>query len=394
MGGQFSANASALGYFYQARYALLLLLNAGVESEISIERFDDIAFENNGSPTELLQAKHHISNTGSLTNASTDLWKTLRVWSTLIATNQIEPNKVVLTLMTTAIAPENSAASKLRPVGTKERNEDEALTTLLEVAKTSESATNEMAYIAFLDLSEPLQKSLLKSIQILDASPSITDAYEKILNKLRISTRPEFLEPVAERIEGWWFNKVVQHLSIDSITSIPYNELLAKINDIQDEFFRDNLPIDFLEAIAPEEDELSKEQRTFIQQLRLVTVGEPRIRRAINDYYRAFEQRSRWMREDLLGVGELEKYEDRLIDEWERLHEIMKEKLGDESDELKLQFEGRELFNYVDMRLEKPIRPRVTEPYVMRGSYHMLANELKIGWHAKFLDRLNEILAE
>lgn len=394
MSGQFSANASALGYFYQARYALLLLLNAGVESEISIERYDDIAFETSGTPTELLQAKHHIGNTGSLTNASTDLWKTLRVWSTLIATNQIEPTKVILTLMTTAKAPAASAASKLRPISTKERDEDLALTALLQVAKTSVSTINKPAYDAFLNLSDTLQKSLLKCIQVLDASPSITDTYEQILNKLRISTRPEFLEQVAERIEGWWFNKVVQHLIIDSTASIPYNELLTKINDVQDEFFRDNLPIDFLEAIAPAEEELSKEQRTFIQQLRLVTVSEPRIRRAINDYYRAFEQRSRWMREDLLGVGELEKYEDRLIDEWERLHEIMKERLGDEADEVKLQFEGRELFNYIDMTLEKPIRPRVTEPYVMRGSYHMLANELKVGWHSKFLDRLNEILAE
>lgn len=394
MSGPFSANASALGYFYQARYALLLLLNAGVESEVSIERLDDIAFESNGTPTELLQAKHHISNTGSLTDSSTDLWKTLRVWSTAVGGNQIDPSKVIFTLLTTAKAPDNSAAGKLRPANAGGRDEDAALITLLNIAETSESETNKKGYDAFLGLSNAQQKSLLASVRILDASPTIIDVYQQIKDKLRISTRPEFLEPVTDRIEGWWFNRVIQHLSIDTITTISYNELLSKINDVQEEFFSDNLPIDFLEAIAPNEEELNKEQRVFIQQLRLVLVGEPRIRKAINDYYRAFAQRSRWMREDLLGVGELEKYEEQLIDEWERLHEIMKEELAEEEDEGRIQHEGRLLYNYIETKLEKPIRPRVTTPYVMRGSYHMLANELKVGWHLRFLDRLNQILTE
>ncbi len=394
MAGQFSANASALGYYYQSRYALFLLLNANFESEISIERFDDIAFEIGGTPVELLQTKHHISDTGSLTDASTDLWKTLRVWSTAIATDVLDPTAVILTLMTTAKAPDGSVASKLRPPSVEGRDESTALATLLEIAKTSGSVANKPCYDAFLGLSTTLQGNLLKSIRVLDASPSITDVYDKILDKLRISTRAEFLLPVAERVEGWWFNKVVQHLSADSISTIPYNELLAKINDIQEEFFRDNLPIDFLDVIAPKEEELNKDQRIFIQQLRLVMVSKPRIRRAINDYYRAFEQRSRWMREDLLGIGELDKYEARLIDEWERLHEIMKEDLSDEAVEEEIQTKGRKLFNYVDTQLECHIRPRCTTPYVMRGSYHMLANDLRVGWHAKFVDRLSQILAE
>ena len=394
MPGQFSANASALGYFYQARYALLLLLTADSEAELSIERFDDIAFERNGTPIELLQAKHHISNTGSLTNASTDLWKTLRVWSTAIADDQFDPSITLLTLMTTGTAPEGSAASKLRPISSRQRDTMAALRTLRETAQTSTNVTNKPGYDAFLALSEPTQKILLDSTQVLDASPNIIDARELILNKLRISARPQFLELVFERIEGWWLNKVVQHLSFGSTLPIRFNDLLLKINDIQEEFLTDNLPIDFLDAIAPEENAFSKEERIFIQQLRLVMVSEPRIRRAINDYYKAFEQRSKWAREDLLGIGELDKYEDRLIDEWSRLHEIMREECSVDPTEAELQMQGRHLFNEIDMKLERPIRPRCTEQYVMRGSYHMLANKRKVGWHALFLNRLNELMTD
>src|SRR3712207_3303055 len=113
MSGEFSANASALGYYYQARYALLLLLNADIESEISIERLDDIAFEKDSSAVQLLQTKHHITHTASLTDSSADLWNTLRVWSTAITEDSLDPTKVVLSLMTTGKAPDNSVASKL-----------------------------------------------------------------------------------------------------------------------------------------------------------------------------------------------------------------------------------------------------------------------------------------
>ena len=393
MAGQFSANASALGYFYQARYALLILLSADIGAEISLERFDDIAFEQEGTPTQLLQTKHQVGNTGSLTNASTDLWKTLRVWSTAVASNTINPNDTILTLITTGRAPEGSAASCLRPAKVGGRDSDFAVTTLRETARTSISKTNKPAYEAFLALTEIRQKALIASVQVLDAAPNISDARDQILKRLRVSTKPQFLELVYERIEGWWFEKVVQHLSDGNSKAIRYGELLNKINDLQEEYFEDNLPIEFFAAIAPDENELSANQRTFIHQLRLVAVGEPRIRRAINDYYRAFEQRSKWVREDLLGVGELEKYEDRLVDEWARLHEIMKENLAAGVTEEQLQNEGRRLFNHFDTRKEIHIRPRCTEPYVMRGSYHMLANKLHVGWHAYFLERLSHLLS-
>jgi hypothetical protein len=395
MSGQFSANASALGYFYQARYALLLLLGADVDAEMSLERFDDIAFERDGTPRELLQTKHQINNTGSLSDASTDLWKTLRVWSEAISDGTIKPSEAIFTLVSTGRAPGGSAADKLRPhTAQQQRDVAAALEAIRKVPQSSTSTSNKPAYDAFQALTPEQQHALVNNIYILDSSPNILDTKDQILEKLKFSTRRQFLNHVYERVEGWWFDRVVRHLSKRSSDPILYRELLAQINDVQEEYFEDNLPIEFLRAIAPEESELSEEQRIFIQQLRLVTVGEPRIRRAINDYYRAFEQRSKWVREDLLDVGELEEYEEHLIDEWERLHEAMKEDLPEEASEELLQREGKALFNLFDSHKEIHIRVRCTQPYVMRGSFHILANKLRIGWHAEFLTRLSALLAK
>ena len=81
---QFTAAPASLGYYYQSRVALLLLLKSYPNSKISLESIDDISFENNGTSLELIQTKHKTNCIASLYNASTDLWKTLRIWSNVI----------------------------------------------------------------------------------------------------------------------------------------------------------------------------------------------------------------------------------------------------------------------------------------------------------------------
>ena len=107
---------SAAGYLYQARLALAEALRyAYVDSgvEIAVERLDDVSFEKNSSPLELLQTKHHLNKTGDLTDASVDLWKTLRVWSEAAKSDPSLPSRTRFALITTALAPEYSAASYL-----------------------------------------------------------------------------------------------------------------------------------------------------------------------------------------------------------------------------------------------------------------------------------------
>jgi hypothetical protein len=40
------------------------------------------------------------------------------------------------------------------------------------------------------------------------------------------------------------------------------------------------------------------------------------------------------------------------------------------------------------------IREKVNKPFVMRGTYHDLANQLKVGWHVDFMNRLCHLLQE
>ena len=113
--------------------------------------------------------------------------------------------------------------------------------------------------------------------------------------------------------------------------------------------------------------------RMFVRQLREIGIGSARIRNAILDYYRAFEQRSSWARESLLVSGEMEEYEDRLVDEWSRYRDVIFEELDEQSADAVLLEAGKALYRWVDLESGNSstlrIRERVTEPYVVRGGF-------------------------
>lgn len=390
---KFSATSSAIGYYYQIRYALFALLTGELNGGISLETMDDITFERDGSPVELIQTKHHVNQTASLTDASPDLWKTLRNWSCKILNNEVDPNTVQLLLVSTDNVTRNSVVSMLGHTS-DQRNVKKALDQLRKVAKESDNQTNAKAYQEFMYLTDEQQSLLLKSVKVMAVSPNIYDIVPQICRQLALSTRDEFIEPVYQRLEGWWFDRAIKSMKGAESKLISFAEVRAIINDISEQFYTDNLPIDFLSCVVPEEETLGDSQKMFIKQLQLVLVSQPRIRYAINDYYKAYQQRSKWVREDLINIDELEKYENRLKDEWERKFFIMKENLAEDYTEHKMALAGRDLYNEIDENINICIRPKCTEPYVMRGSYHMLANDLHIGWHAKFIDRLKHLLQD
>ena len=77
------------------------------------------------------------------------------------------------------------------------------------------------------------------------------------------------------------------------------------------------------------------------------------------------------------------------------MFEISKEELLDNerSDENVKRSIGKKLYNDIES-LDIYIRERVTQPLIMRGTYHELANRLQVGWHVDFYARLYKLLKE
>jgi len=316
-----------LGYLFQCRYALLgslRKLRMNQEFTVSMETLDDVVFEQEGKPLELLQTKHHCNKEADLTDASPDLWKSIRIWCKEMKEGKI-PEGSTFFLITTAQASTGSAAHYLKADAS--RNTAKAIERLNATATTSTSQTNKLAYEAFCSLDPDRRTKLVNSAIVIDRTPLITDLDKIIRQEVCWFVRPKFRDSYLQRLEGWWFQKAIKHLARKDSEFILSEDLLEEAYYLQEQFKQDSLPIDdeiMEEAVADSD----YQDMVFVHQLHLIEIGNPRIFYAIRNYFRAFEHRSRWVREDLLIVSDLDRYENRLVEEWDLLYQRMLEKLG------------------------------------------------------------------
>ena len=382
-GNTHEASASAAGYLFQCRYALYAGLRAIPENpglEISVEKLDDVAFEAQGEPTELIQTKHHVGKHGILTDTSTDLWKTLLIWSKRVAQDIDAPFRTRFTLLTTGAAPDGSAASFLRM---RDRDEGEADKKLMQVVTSSKNKGNAAAYRTFAALSEELRHSMLRAVYVLDGSPNIIDVRQEIAREVYHAAGRDQIDHLVERLEGWWFRIIVKALTGAGPNAIPVLAIEQRVDELREEFKRAALPIDFRMEDPPPAVVAELDKRPFVRQLRRIQIGPNRVEWAIRDYYRASEQRSRWAREDLIVNGELETYEQELVEAWQPRHAALLDEVTPTCPpEKKVQL-GQGLFKWVEQEANFPLRS-VRERFLTHGSYHILSNRYALGWHPDY----------
>jgi len=379
---KYDASRTALGYLYQCRYALLLALQALTDSpqiRVSIEKFDDIAFDEGDDPLSVIQTKHHLTKPGNLTNASVDLWKTLDIWMELVEQNPDSPFLTRFVIVTTGAAPDGHAAAFLRA---RDRHETQADGILLKTAKESINEDNAAAYARYSKLPEPLRLALLKSAYVLDSSPNVLDVRDEIAHELRHSVPRHQVNILVERLEGWWFATVIRSLC-EGRRSIPVTAIETRLDELREGFRRDALPVDYADRTPPAAVVAELDGRTFVRQLRCVSVSERRVEFAIRDFYRASEQRSKWARQELLVDGEIEQYERRLKEAWEPRHAAMLDSVPGGADATTKAVAGEQIFRWAETEASFPLRT-VDERFLTHGSFHILANQKAIGWHPEF----------
>jgi len=74
----------------------------------------------------------------------------------------------------------------------------------------------------------------------------------------------------------------------------------------------------------------------------------------------------------------------------------MKDKCGEAATEQAKERLARDVLEWAETAAPTriAIRPLVTDPFVTRGSLHMLADGLRVGWHPEFKERLAHLLAQ
>lgn len=387
---QDDATDSFLGYLYQLRFALLGGLKLHEPSEsVAVELLDDVAFASpSNDVSELHQLKHSLGKIASLGARSQNLWKSIGNWSRKVANGDINLDATTLYLHTTGKISTQSPLSKLQ---LHDRDESKALAELKKAAKSSTSDIIARNSAEFRKLNKAEQKALLEQIIAVDGAADVGDAATAIERVLAVSSRVEDLESHRQYLEGWFFDRVIMSLLGEKERLVSLQEIRNQSITIRDHLVSDRLP-ELSFANIPLDELSDDDQRTFVKQLRLIASRPARVRRAQTDHFQALTQRSVWSRDGKLAVQELPKFDSRLIDEWEIRHEsACANSEGCENNEMP---EAERVYKWVEE--DAPASPQLfirrsfTEPFLIRGSFHMLADRKSVGWHPRYVQLLDE----
>jgi hypothetical protein len=327
-----------------------------------------------------------------LSDKSPDIWKTLRIWTEQILSKKVDLDHTVFLMVTTSSSSKLHAVHRLLD-DPSVRDPKEALRLLEEAGRDSSNENVCKAFSTFMRLPASQRRTMFERIHLIAHSPDVLAVRKGLEAALRHAARPQHRTAFVERLEGWWFRVIIEHLMSATPTStIAIGTVHQQVHDLREQFQRDALPDDFLQAPIPTEVVRHDDERVFIRQLQLVQVMANRIRTAQEDHYRAFAQRSRWVRDNLVDLDEVSKFETRLFEEWKHKYEIMQEAIYAELDERGLVRSGKGLYDWTQDHAPANaalfIRPQFPASYMVRGSYHMLADKLRVGWHPHYQARL------
>jgi hypothetical protein len=242
-------------------------------------------------------------------------------------------------------------------------------------------------------LSPTQQAVLVSAVRIVDAEPTIDELGKRIVRHVRAAASLEHAERIGGELEQWWQGRVIKHLLNRSQDAIAFQEVHQAIRKIAANYGTATLPVLHQHDQLSDDAHHTFENRQFVRQLLAIGCNEGLIGSAIRDYYRAYAERSGWIQKYLMWDEELDKYETRLVEAWkEKFYTLENDftqehavSLDDYNDVMCGRF-GYQLYKGV-MSRDIPIRSEVNAEFIMKGSYHILADNstnLVVKWHPKF----------
>lgn len=392
------APAAALGFYYQAFFALLTLVaQSADDAAVAVERLDDIELKADGR-TLLYQLKHSISlSPPPITVKARALWRTIKVWVDLLpAVTLID---TTLHLVAVGEIPKDDPLQALISL---DADRAELVAALVSEAQRvidarSEAKANKMSLPygdradgceAFLSLSETERQNLLRRALVHQNSPTIDEIETRIADYLKllpIDQRPA----VAGRLIEWWDRQIVYSLCGKRDRVVTRAELQSQTMAIVSDLEESRLLPEFETATPPED---YQPDGMLTRQIRLVSGKRSDLLKAIREEWKAREQRARWLTANPAMAAMINDYDLVLEEHWSDRHTQMCEDCAEIEDQKKCE-EGLKMLRWTHEEAPAVVRPIAegwSAPYYVRGSYQVLAINCKVGWHPNFVDLLRD----
>jgi hypothetical protein len=397
-GGAHSAEAAALGFYYQAFFALLTLMGQSTDNAaVGIERLDDVELKADGH-TLLYQLKHSIaSEPPTISLKSRSLWRTLKVWIDILS--MVTLSETTLHLVAVGGIASDSPLNVLRD---PDADRAELVSAMLKEAQrvidlraAAEKSKNPLPFAdradgcrAFLTLPPTERLNLMRRVKIQLHSPSVGAIEDLIAGHLKIL--PAEQRPiVAQRLIEWWDRQMVYSICNKRQRVISRSELQHQISAIVGDLEQGKLQAEF-ETVSPPDD--YQPDGVLARQIKLVDGTQSDHSRAIREEWKAREQRSKWLNSNPAMAPIINDYDSILEEHWSDRHSQMAEGCA-ELEEKEKCASGLKILRWTHEEAPQVVRPIAESwnaAYYVRGTYQVLAIDLQVGWHPDYKKLLAE----
>jgi hypothetical protein len=241
---------------------------------------------------------------------------------------------------------------------------------------------------AFLALTETDRLNLLRRTLIQHGSPTVAAIEQNVAGYLKLLP-PEQRPIVAMRLVEWWDRQIVYSLCGKRERVVSRSELQHQISAIVSDIEQDKLVPDF-EVASPPKD--YQPDGMLARQVKLVDGKVSDLSRAIREEWKAREQRAKWLNGSPAMAATINDYDLVLEEHWSDRHGQMVEECADLSHEGKCK-SGLKILRWTHEEAPSVVRPIAmgwNAAYYVRGSYQVLAIDLKVGWHADYAKLLGD----
>lgn len=376
----------ALGYGLQYTRLTQLLLQAPEGSYCSMEVLDDVAEQHPKNGVRLIQSKSALT-ANPVSDRAKSLWKTLSNWVEASAAWDIDLEKTMFEIYVS------------RPVGGAivqsfaDANSLEAARAAISQARVelwgeapdfplkSELAEDIAPYVEnVLSADCARMAQIIRNFQLTCGSGSPQSDVESIIRSDPVSASK--VRDIADHICGVVKRRVDEQLEAGRPAVIGRDEFAGWYATFVRKIDRDTVLLS--RARMPSEEEArGLMPKVFVQQLEIIGLSYEDKLEAVSDYLMAAADRTEWAVRGEVDETSFEDLDSVLKRNWKNKRRAGSIQHADKADDL----QGQALYSDC-MQLDVPVQAMEPPDHFIPGCLHRLADDMSIGWHPTYEQKL------
>lgn len=373
-----TAPGQAYGYLVQVVRVLWHLLRAQGEDVVAFETLGDVTVES--SETTLAEEDKSGLSHNPIANSSPSLWKTFANWADarrdgvlpasckyILYVAQPYDGEIVQSLSDCTSYPKaQTLVRKLR----KQLNPDDS-------SSAESDGTGEALKTQLRRLFAHSDSAIANIVVDFTLEKALSSPLDEVRQEIARSEDDAHVDDITDSLLGWVKTQLMTHIKNGVPARIAYGDFRRRRLAVTKRVTGNLKSFPEFEVVVTDEQIAAEFAGSiFVRQLALLNLKDDDIETQIKDFLRASVQRTEWSDAGYLTRKSFSRYEDDLVERWNvcRMHV---EYTYSEKSAINRGVDV--LFRCLGEQVELQALP--VPRYFVRGSYHAIANEPRIGWH-------------